>query len=52
MARGVCEQALELQPSKEGYSGKCHGRQSRHGGRNPTVRDDTGGLRKRELWWN
>ena len=27
---------------------KCHGRQPDSG--NPTVRDDTGGLRKRGLW--
>ena len=50
MARSVCEQALKLRLSEEGYPGKCHGRQPDSG--NPTVRDDTGGLRKRELWWN
>ncbi len=48
--RGVCEQALKLHHNREGCRRRCHGRQPDSG--NPTVRDDTGGLQKRELWWN
>ena len=48
--RGVCEQALKLHHNREGCRRLCHGRQPDSG--NPTVRDDTGGLWKRELWWN
>ena len=42
--------ALKLPLYWEGCLRKCHGRQPDSG--NPTVRDETRGLRKRELWWN
>ena len=45
MDRGVCESALKLHHTGKAVWGKCHGRQPDSG--KPTVRDDTGGLRKR-----
>jgi len=47
--RGVCEPALKPTLCREGCLGKCHSRQPDSG--NPTVRDETGGLGKRGLWW-
>jgi hypothetical protein len=43
---GVCEQALKPPAAREGSLKKCHGRQPDSG--KPTVRDDTGGLWKRD----
>jgi hypothetical protein len=46
--RGVYEPAFKLRCSWEGPMGKCGSRQPDSG--NPTVRDETGGLRKRYAW--
>ena len=48
VARGVCEPALKPPLCREDCLGKCHGRQPDSG--NLTVRDETGGLGKREVW--
>jgi hypothetical protein len=49
--RGVCELALELRCDWEGLLGKINqnGQDRQPDSGNPTVRDEKGGLRKREL---
>ena len=48
--RGVYGRAFKLRDVGEGPAGTCCCRQPDSG--NPTVRDERGGLRKRELWQN
>ena len=45
-ARGAGEPALKAPLCREDCLGKCHADSG-----NPTVRDETGGLGKRGLWW-
>jgi len=50
MPRGVCRRVLKPRAAWEGSSGKAVAANPALGGRNPAVRDEKGGLRKRELW--
>jgi len=50
IARGVYESAFKASVVVGRSNEESQGRQPDSG--NPTVRDETRGLRKRELWWN